>query len=58
MLPALTTTQLDALYAVTGYLPPGNYSGAANYTMPSFTAHDLVYGPSWVTGIFMQWRKV
>jgi len=58
MLPSLTITQLNALYAATSYIPPGNFSGAANYTMPSFTSHDLVYGPSWVTGIFMQWRKV
>ena len=52
ILPALNTTQLDALYGVNGYDPsPGH-----NYTMPSFTTHDLVYGTDWVTGIFVQWR--
>ena len=59
VLPALNTAQLNALYGVPGYVPPGNWSASAqNYTMPSFTSHDLVYGTSWVTGIFVQWRKV
>jgi branched-chain amino acid transport system substrate-binding protein len=57
-LPALTIAQLNALYAVPGYVPPGNYSAqACNYTMPSFTSHDLVFGTSWVTGIFVQWKR-
>ena len=52
VLPALNTTQLDALYGAPGYIP----SPSKNYTMPSFTTHDLVYGTEWVTGIFVQWR--
>jgi ABC-type branched-subunit amino acid transport system substrate-binding protein len=55
-LPALNASQVDALYAATGYIPQP--FAPSNYTMPSFISHDLVYGPGWVTGIFMQWRKV
>jgi len=55
-LPALNSSQVDALWAATGYIPAP--FAPSNYTMPSFISHDLVYGPGWVTGIFMQWRKV
>ncbi len=56
LLPALNDTQIDSLWGATGYVPEP--FAASNYTMPSFNPHDLVFGPSWVTGIFMQWRKV
>jgi len=54
MLPALCATQVDNLYGATGYVPIGVY----NYTIPPFTAHDLIYGPGYVTGIAFQWVPV
>jgi hypothetical protein len=53
-LPALNDTQVDAVYGATGYIPEP--FAPSNYTMPSFTSHDLVYGPGYVTGIAIQWQ--
>ena len=49
-LPALNSTQITALYGTLGYSP------ACNFTMPPYTTHDLVYGPTWQTGIGVQWQ--
>lgn len=54
MLPALNSTQIDDLYATTGYVAPG--PGGYNFTMPPYCPHDLIYGPTYVTGIAIQWQ--
>jgi branched-chain amino acid transport system substrate-binding protein len=48
-LPALNSSQVDAIYSTLGY------NAAFNFTMQPFTSHDLVYGPGYLTGICVQW---
>jgi branched-chain amino acid transport system substrate-binding protein len=53
--PALNSTQLNAVYG--GLYDSAGLGTAHNFTMPSFTSHDVIYGPTWVTGLFIQWEK-
>ena len=48
--PALSTAQITATYG-----DASNYAASCNFSMPTYTTHDLVYGPGWVTGIGVQW---
>jgi len=54
---ALCSTQVAYWYNN----PPNHVVGYAgsgcNFTMPPYTTHDLVYGPTWVTGLAVQWMQ-
>jgi hypothetical protein len=53
--PALSEAQVGALYPHIGTAGYPAYD-AADWTMPAHTAHDLVYGPGYVTGVGCQWQ--
>jgi len=53
--PALNSTQLNTIYG--GLWDSAGLGVAHNFCMPSFTTHDVIFGPTWVTGLFIQWRK-
>jgi len=54
--PALNSIQRDDYYNSASHLI--GYNPACNFTMPPYTTHDLVYGPTWETGIGIQWQNV
>jgi branched-chain amino acid transport system substrate-binding protein len=59
--PALNSTQRDYYYNnspahLIGYSDSGLNFGL-NFTMPPYTTHDIVYGPTWVSGIGIQWQS-
>jgi branched-chain amino acid transport system substrate-binding protein len=54
--PALNSTQIDYYY-LDGATHNVGYDAGCNFTMPPYTTHDLVYGPTWQTGIGVQWQS-
>jgi ABC-type branched-subunit amino acid transport system substrate-binding protein len=54
--PVLNSTQRDYYYNSTNHLI--GYNPACNFTMAPYTTHDLVYGPTWQTGVGIQWQNV
>jgi branched-chain amino acid transport system substrate-binding protein len=58
--PALNSTQIDYYYldGATHNIGYDSTYPVCNFTMPPYTTHDLVYGPTWVTGLAAQWQEV
>jgi len=54
ILPALNSTQITQIYG-----DASNYDMPAgtNFTMPPYTTHDIIYGPTYVTGLAIQWQE-
>jgi ABC-type branched-subunit amino acid transport system substrate-binding protein len=53
--PALSQAQVRSLYGLDSYNNTYMYD-AKDWTIPPHTAHDLVYGPGFLTGIGAQWQ--
>ena len=55
--PALNSTQRDYYYNNSPAHLVGYSDNGPNFRMPPYTTHDLVYGPTWMTSVGIQWQS-